>query len=302
MAIEVANLTKRYGSVTAVNDVSFVVPNGSAFAFLGVNGAGKTTTIGCLTTLLQIDEGEARVAGFDTQTQSAQIRDHTGVVFQDSLLDEMLSVRENLVSRGKLSGLDPGHVAGRIDELAEILEYGSYLDRPYGKLSGGQKRRVDIARALLHKPEILFLDEPTTGLDPGSRLAVWQAVHDLRAETGLTVFLTTHYMEETEQVDQICIIDDGRLVASGSPAELRATYSQSILTLTSAAPAALDEGLAAQDLSYAAKDNVFTITVPSAQVAQQILINHGADVRDFEFRHGRMDDVFLNVTGQEAAA
>jgi len=302
MAIEVANLTKRYGSVTAVNDVSFAVPNGSAFAFLGVNGAGKTTTISCLTTLLQIDEGQARVAGFDTQTQSAQIRDHTGVVFQDSLLDEMLSVRENLASRGKLSGLEPGQVAGRIDELAEILEYGSYLDRPYGKLSGGQKRRVDIARALLHKPEILFLDEPTTGLDPGSRLAVWQAVHDLRTETGLTVFLTTHYMEETEQVDQICIIDDGRLVAAGSPAELRAAHSQSILTLTSAAPAALNEGLVAQGLSYAAKGSLFTITVPSAQVAQQILISHGADVRDFEFRHGRMDDVFLNVTGQEAAA
>lgn len=301
MAIEVVSLTKRYGAFTAVDDVSFVVPKGSAFAFLGVNGAGKTTTISCLTTLLDFDSGSASVAGYDVQAQADQVRNHTGVVFQDSLLDHVLTVRENLIFRAKLNGLTVTNGGKRIDELAEILGYKDYIDRPYGKLSGGQRRRVDIARALLHKPEILFLDEPTTGLDPGSRVAVWQAVHDLRRETGLTVFLTTHYMEETEEVDQVCIIDSGRIVAAGSPAELRATHSNSVLTITTANGDALAEQASAIGATFTADGDIYRIVVPSARIAQNLLAAHDADVRDFEFRHGRMDDVFLNVTGQEAA-
>lgn len=302
MAIKVEALTKRYGTFTAVDNVSFAVPNGSAFAFLGVNGAGKTTTIGCLTTLLNIDEGNAQVAGFDVATQAAQVRKHIGVVFQDSLLDAFLTVRENLAFRAKLSGLATARAASRIDELAEILQYSDYIDRPYGKLSGGQKRRVDIARALLHKPQILFLDEPTTGLDPGSRVAVWETVHNLRRETGLTVFLTTHYMEETEEVDHVCIIDRGQIVAAGTPAQLRAEHSRSVLTVTTTDPIALARLTQTRSCEFDLEGDVARIAVPSAQVAQQILVEHGASVANFEFRHGRMDDVFLAVTGRETAA
>lgn len=275
----VRGLTKRYGDVTAVDDVSFEVPAGGVFAFLGTNGAGKSTTIGALTTVIEPDAGALTVAGHDVRTAGDAVRRAIGVVFQDSLLDEALTVRENLTVRARPYLGTAGGIRERIERLAGIIDLGEFIDRRYGRLSGGQRRRADIARALLHDPEIVFLDEPTTGLDPASRQMVWRTIHELRERSGLTVFLTTHYLEETEQADRVCIIERGRIVAEGAPAELRARYSSSVLSLVTAAG---DERIAVSD----------------AAEARRILAERGDAVLDFEFRHGRMDDVFLALTGR----
>ncbi|MGC5224460.1 ATP-binding cassette domain-containing protein [Micromonospora sp. DT81.3] len=298
MAIMVNGLIKRYRGVTAVDDISFDVEDGQVFAFLGTNGAGKSTTIGCLTTTLALDAGTIRVSGHDVVSDGEKVREAVGVVFQDSLLDPMLTVRENLALRASFAHLDRTNAGRRITELAELIELDDILGRRYGLLSGGQRRRVDIARALVHEPRILFLDEPTAGLDPGSRAVVWRTIQELRRTSGLTVFLTTHYMEETEEADRVCIIDRGKIIADGTPAELRATHSRSVLTVTSDNPAGL-LGIAAKHGAVPEQDDdVILLPVPDAATARAILAEHGDSVRDFEFRHGRMDDVFLALTGR----
>ena len=298
MAIMVSGLIKRYREVTAVDDISFDVDDGQVFAFLGTNGAGKSTTIGCLTTTLAFDGGTVRVAGHDVVAEGEKVRETVGVVFQDSLLDPMLTVRENLALRASFAHLDRTHTDRRISELAELIELGDFLNRRYGQLSGGQRRRVDIARALLHEPRILFLDEPTAGLDPSSRALVWRTIKELRRTSGLTVFLTTHYMEETEEADRVCIIDRGRIIADGTPAELRAAHSRSVLTVTSDDPAGLIRLAAQHGVVPEEHDDVIVVPVPDAHTARAMLAEHGDHVRDFEFRHGRMDDVFLALTGR----
>ncbi len=297
MAITVSGLTKRYRGVTAVDDISFDVDDGQVFAFLGTNGAGKSTTIGCLTTTLALDGGTIQVAGHDVVSDGEKVRQTIGVVFQDSLLDPMLTVRENLALRATFAHLDRNHAGRRITELAELIELGDFLNRRYGQLSGGQRRRVDIARALLQQPRILFLDEPTAGLDPAGRAIVWRTIKELRRTSGLTVFLTTHYMEETEEADRVCIIDRGRIIADGTPAELRAAHSRSVLTVTTDDPAGLLRLAAEHGAIPERDDDVIVVPVPDAATARAILAEHGESVRDFEFRHGRMDDVFLALTG-----
>ncbi|MET0297957.1 MAG: ABC transporter ATP-binding protein [Microbacterium sp.] len=302
MAIDVEGLTKRFRTTTAVDDLTFAVPDASVFAFLGANGAGKSTTINCVTTVLAMDAGSVRVAGLDVATQGERVRERIGVVFQDSVLDPMLTVRENLRLRATLAKVARPRADQRIAFLSDLIELDPFLDRRYGTLSGGQRRRVDIARALVHEPAILFLDEPTAGLDPRSRAILWRTVHGLRRETGLTVFLTTHYMEETEEADRVCIIDRGRIIADGTPAALRAEHSSSILTVTSSDPATLLTLATTQGAHAAIAGGVVEIAVADADVARTILAAHGDDVRDFEFRHGRMDDVFLALTGRAADA
>ncbi|MFV0434517.1 MAG: ABC transporter ATP-binding protein [Leucobacter sp.] len=277
--VTVERLTKRYRDVTAVDDVSFQVPAGSVFAFLGTNGAGKSTTINCLTTVLTPTSGTLTVAGHDVASDGDAVRSSIGVVFQESLLDNMLTVRENLAVRARPYLSTREAIRTRIADLSALVELDDFIDRRYGKLSGGQKRRADIARALVHDPRILFLDEPTTGLDPASRRVMWRTIHQLRERTGLTVFLTTHYMEETEEAERVCIIERGRIIADGTPAELRAEHSSSILTLTTAA------GTEERQVRDAAE-------------ARRILAELNDRVLDFEFRHGRMDDVFLALTGR----
>lgn len=300
MAIEVQGLTKRYRAKVAVDDISFTVPDGGVFAFVGTNGAGKSTTIGCLTTILPFDAGEVVVNGHDVRREGGQVRESIGVVFQDSLLDPLLTARENLRLRGRLSHVHGGALDQRIREVAQLIGLEEFLDRRYGVLSGGQKRRVDIARALLPEPAVLFLDEPTAGLDPASRALVWSTLHELSARTDFTVFLTTHYLEETEEAARVCVIDDGRVIADDTPARLRAQYSRSTLTVTT------DDADALLALSRAAgadpvrEGDVVAVAVPDADAARALLAAHGDHVRDFEFRHGRMDDVFLALTGRPA--
>ncbi|MFE7845149.1 ABC transporter ATP-binding protein [Microbacterium sp. NPDC057407] len=300
MAVHVEGLTKRFRSTVAVDHLTFSVPEASVFAFLGANGAGKSTTINCLTTVLPFDEGEVQVAGHDVRAHGERVRESIGVVFQDSVLDPALTVRENLRLRATLAKVPRPRADRRIAFLAELIELDGFLDRRYGALSGGQRRRVDIARALVHEPSILFLDEPTAGLDPRSRAILWRTIHGLRRESGLTVFLTTHYMEETEEADRVCIIDRGGIVADGTPASLRAEYSHSILTVsTDDLPGLM--ALAPRHRGEArVEGDVVVIAVPDAASAQALLAAHRDHVLDFEFRHGRMDDVFLALTGRVA--
>lgn len=294
--IDVVGLTKRYGSVHAVDDVSFAVPAGSVFAFLGTNGAGKSTTIGCLTTTIPFDAGVVRMAGTDIARDADAVRRSIGVVFQDSLMDGALTVRENLRTRARYYSADDSKTLARIGELSALIGLDRVLDQRYGSLSGGQRRRADIARALLHEPPLLFLDEPTSGLDPASRAAVWSTIRTLRERRGLTVFLTTHYMEETEEADRICIIDAGRIIADGTPAQLRAAHSRSILTIVTRDRAALDAIVERVGAEATDADDAVDVRVDDTDQALAILRAHGDAVADFEFRHGRMDDVFLALT------
>jgi multidrug/hemolysin transport system ATP-binding protein len=296
--IRVRNLSKSYGAIRAVDDISFDVSGGSIFAFLGTNGAGKSTTISCLTTVLAPDAGTIEVGGHAVGTQDDEVRRLVGVVFQQSLLDPSLSVRENLEVRAAFYGLDRVGRRRRIAEMAPLIGIESILDQRYGTLSGGQKRRADIARALTHAPAMLFLDEPTAGLDPASREQVWATVDTLRRDVGLTVFLTTHYMHETEVADQVCVVDAGRIVEQGTPSALRERHSSSILSLTPRDAGRIRETCAQRGLTWTEANGVLAIEVDSSATARELLRRHDSDIDDFEFRHGTMDDVFLALTSR----
>jgi multidrug/hemolysin transport system ATP-binding protein len=275
--------------------LSFTVEQGSLFAFIGSNGAGKSTAIGCITTTLVPTSGTIRVAGHDVATGAHAVRGVIGDVFQSSLLDPLLTVKENLVFRAGLFGLTRTQAISRIERLAQLVNLHSFLDRRYGVLSGGEKRRADIARALIHNPSIVFLDEPTAGLDPRSREDIWSAIEQLRETQGTTIFLTTHYLEETERADNVCILDKGAIVAQGHPAQLRAQYSSSIVTVRSLQPNAVLNECRRRGLNPVVDDLDIMISVESSAHALELL--SGLDIDDFEFRHGTMNDVFLAVTG-----
>jgi len=300
VAISVRDFHKSYGDVEAVKGISFDVPDGCFFALLGVNGAGKSTTINCMTTLLHPTSGEIEIAGFKLGRDNAEIRDHIGVVFQPPLLDPLLTVRENLAVRANLHHMTPAKEKQRVEELTELLNLTVFVDRRYGKLSGGQKRRADIARALLHEPEVIFLDEPTSGLDPASREQVWHAIMDVRRHSGTTVLLTTHYMEETERADSVCIIDAGTVVAEGTPASLRERYSSSELVFHTVRPYLVRRRLHALHLDTVLSEptdpQMLTVHVHSPREAKKLLDVMWGDIDDFEFRHGSMNDVFLSLT------
>lgn len=298
MVIHVRDLRVSYGAFEAVKGIGFDVAPGTLFALLGANGAGKSTTIGCLTTTVVPTAGSVTVGGSDVVADRAAVRRKVGVVFQEALLDPILKVRENLRSRAVLYGMSAAAVRTRIEELSGLLGLEEFIDRPYGPLSGGQKRRADIARALMHSPEILFLDEPTAGLDPHSREQIWATIDALREQRGMTVFLTTHYMEETERADDVRIMDHGRIVAEGTPAQLRARYSSSILTLRGDLDTLRAE-VAAAGLRATEQQGDLLVEVESAAQARRMLLHCSA--LDFEMRHGTMDDVFLAVTKEVAA-
>lgn len=295
-AIEITHLSKSFGDVQAVRDISFQVREGELFAFLGVNGAGKSTTISILCGTLPKDDGTVLVGGKDIDTEAEAIARELGVVFQNSVLDRQLTVRDNLFSRATLYGLRRDAAMARIRELASLLAFEHLLGRTVGKLSGGERRRIDVARALLHKPRILVLDEPTTGLDPGTRKILWESIDRLRREDGMTVLLTTHYMEETADADYVVILDAGCIVAEGTPLDLKNAYTGDFVTLYGAE----ESEVAALGLPYAPVRDGYRISVADTTAARELICAHPTLFRDFEVTKGKMDDVFLAVTGKRA--
>lgn len=293
--IDIRDLNKSFGSVHAVCDLSFCVKRGELFAFLGVNGAGKTTTIRILCGLLPPDSGTVAINGSALGGDAAQLRRELGVVFQGSVLDSALSVSDNLRTRAALYGITGAACARRIDELADLLDFRPLLKRPVGKLSGGQRRRIDVARALLHRPKLLILDEPTTGLDPQTRKNLWDVINDLRRTEGMTVFLTTHYMEEAAEADHIVILDSGHIAAEGTPLALKNTYTADYITLYGS-----DERTVSQlGVRYEALRDAFRIFVPNTAAATALIVEHPSIFVDYEITKGKMDDVFLAVTGKK---
>lgn len=295
--IRIDGLEKRFGEVHAVNNLSFRVKRGELFAFLGVNGAGKSTTISIMCGLLEKDGGKVEICGKNVGTDMREIAKKLGVVFQNSALDARLSVRDNLVSRAALYGIYGAEAKNRIDELAEKLCFKDLMTRTVGKLSGGQRRRIDVARALLHKPEVLILDEPTTGLDPQTRKALWEVIRDLRIHDGMTVFLTTHYMEESTDADYVIILDSGKIAAEGTPLELKNRYTGDFVTVYNADEQTIKD----LGFPYEKIRDAFRISVKNTAEARDLIIKHPAVFSDFEITKGKMDDVFLAVTGKKLA-
>ncbi|HUJ76360.1 MAG TPA: ATP-binding cassette domain-containing protein [bacterium] len=295
--IEVSGLVKRYGSLTAVDGVSFNVEEGALFAFLGPNGAGKTTTISVMCTTLGKNEGRVRINGFDLDASPDGVRRSIGVVFQHSVLDALLTVRENLAVRASFYDVRGAALRRRVQELSDSVGLGDFLDRRYGELSGGQRRRADVARALLHKPRILFLDEPTTGLDPQTRLRVWRSLAEMQRGERMTVFLTTHYMEEAAEADDVAIIDHGRVAARGTPASLKERYTSDTLVIVPRGDGALDRLLAAQGVTFSRRAETLVVAVRDSLHALAILKAVEPHVASFEVIKGSMDAVFMNVTG-----
>lgn len=292
--IEIEGLTKSFGEIRAVQGLSFTVQRGELFAFLGVNGAGKSTTISILCGALARDGGSVRICGSDIDGGMEGISRKLGVVFQNCALDRYLSVRDNLRSRAALYGITGEAFRDRLSELAELLDFSDLLDRTLGKLSGGQRRRIDVARALIHKPEILILDEPTTGLDPQTRKLLWGVIADLRRREKLTVFLTTHYMEEAADADNVVILDSGKIVASGSPLELKNRYTGDFLTIYGRQ----ESEIAPLGCPYTAIRDAYRLSLPDTAAATRLIVAHPDLFTDYEITKGGMDDVFLAATGK----
>ena len=293
--IEISSLSKRFGEVQAVNDLSFRVKEGELFAFLGINGAGKSTTINIMCGQLSKDSGTVQLSGVDLDSDPDSIKRNLGVVFQNSVLDKELSVQDNLQSRAALYGIRGKAFRERLAELAGLLEFDDLLKRTVGKLSGGQRRRIDIARALIHRPKILILDEPTTGLDPQTRSILWQVIGNLRKNKGMTVFLTTHYMEEAADADYVVILDSGMIAAEGTPLELKNTYTGDFITVYGAEESQIMQLGAPYDTIR----DAYRVSVPNTAAATELILKYPDIFRDYEITKGKMDDVFLAVTGKK---
>ncbi|MGN0628426.1 MAG: ABC transporter ATP-binding protein [Oscillospiraceae bacterium] len=293
--IEIDHLSKSFGDVKAVQDLSFRVKEGELFAFLGINGAGKSTTINIMCGQLSKDAGKVHIAEADLDKDLSKIKSTLGVVFQNSVLDKSLSVRDNLESRAALYGITGVDFEKRLAELAKLLNFEDILKRAVGKLSGGQRRRVDIARALLHSPRILILDEPTTGLDPQTRRMLWDVISDLRKNENLTVFLTTHYMEEAADADYVVILDSGKIVAEGTPLELKNTYTGDFITIYGTS----EETIKKLETPYEPIRDAYRVSVPNTAKATEMIIRYPEVFSDYEITKGKMDDVFLAVTGKK---
>lgn len=287
--IEIENLSKSFKDVKAVSDLSFSVKKGELFAFLGINGAGKSTTISIICNQLKKDSGKIVIDGVDIDKNSESINSKLGVVFQASVLDGFLTVYDNLKNRAALYGIYGKEFEKRLDELSDILNFKDLLKRSVKKLSGGQRRKIDIARALFHHPKILILDEPTTGLDPQTRKNIWNVINKLRKEEQITVLLTTHYMEEAADADYVVIIDSGKKVASGTPLELKNKYTGDFITLYNVK----EEDVIKLGFPYEVIRDAYRIAIPDTKTASDLIIEHQDIFNDFEITKGKMDDVFL---------
>jgi multidrug/hemolysin transport system ATP-binding protein len=299
--ISVENLRKNYGSLAAVRGIDFYVGEGSLFAFLGTNGAGKSTTIEILCTLLRPDAGHVMIDGLELGKDDGAIRSRIGIVFQDSVLDPLLTVKENLFIRAGFYNMSREKIRQSVRTAAVNTETVDLLDRPYGKLSGGQRRRVDIARALLHSPKILFLDEPTTGLDPKSKESVWKTVFDLQKRTGMAVFLTTHYMEEAAAADYITVINRGEIVAKGRPHDLKIRYTSDRIHIKPKDRRNVLGILDAATLVYTEGNHIISADIGDTVSVIPVLAALAPHMESFEVIHGSMEDVFLNIVREDGA-
>lgn len=293
--LEVKNLKKYFGNTKAVDDISFQVRRGSFFAFLGQNGAGKSTTIQCITTLLNADEGSILMDG---KQEDVYIRNHVGVVFQENVLDDLLTVKENLLTRGAMFHKTNEALMKRYGELVDRLRLNEIEKQRFKTLSGGQKRRVEIARALFSNPTLLIMDEPTTGLDPETRRLVWEIIASLQKEEGITVFLTTHYMEEAAEADYVVIINKGKIVAKGSPAELKNEYSDDFFKVVPKDKDLLVSYLNTNNITYKKTSDQYIIPIIDINAAIALVIDLKDNIRWFEVVHGTLDDVFLEIVGE----
>ena len=293
--IKIDHLSKSYGEVKAVQDLSFRVKEGELFAFLGVNGAGKSTTINIMCGQLSKDSGSVEIDGADLAHDLNRIKSILGVVFQSSVLDSALSVYDNLHSRAALYGITGMTFKERLSELTKLLGLEDILKRTVGKLSGGQRRKIDIARALINRPRILILDEPTTGLDPQTRKTLWTVISDLRKNENLTVFLTTHYMEEAAEADYVVILDNGKIAAEGTPLKLKNTYTGDFITLYGIE----EDAVKTLGVKYEKLRDAYRLSVPNTAKATELILSHPDVFSDYEITKGKMDDVFLNVTGKK---
>lgn len=293
--IQIDHLSKSFGKVKALQDLSFHVKEGELFAFLGINGAGKSTTINIMCGQLSKDSGTITIDKHNLDKNLDFVKSELGVVFQSSVLDSALSVYDNLQSRAALYGIIGIEFKERLTELAKILDFEDLLKRTVRKLSGGQRRRIDIARSLIHKPKILVLDEPTTGLDPQTRKMLWKVIADFRRKENMTVFLTTHYMEEAAEADYVVIIDNGKISAEGTPLELKNTYTRDYITIYGE-----DESIIKNlNIDYEKIKNGYRLSVPNTKSATELIIKNPESFNDYEITKGKMDDVFIAVTGKQ---
>lgn len=293
--IEINHLSKSFGNIKAVDDLTFNVKKGELFAFLGLNGAGKSTTINIMCGMLSKDNGEIIINNHNIDKELVEVKKDLGVVFQGSVFDKPLTVYDNLASRAYLYGLSKEQFHNKLYELSELLEFKDLLKREYGKLSGGQRRKIDIARALFHDPKILILDEPTTGLDPQTRKKVWDVIHQLQEEKGLTVFLTTHYMEEATDADYVVILDSGKIIAEGTPLDLKNRYTSDYIIFYNVS----EEEVKKLNLPYEVFSDHIKVTIENTSLVVDLISNNPKLFVDFEVTKGKMDDVFLESTGKK---
>jgi len=297
--IEVENFTKRYGNFIAVDDISFTLDEGSIFAFLGPNGAGKSTTINTLCTIYDDYEGRLAINGFDVARDKNQVRSSIGIVFQETTLDQKMTIEENLRMHCVFYQVPRAEVEERIQFVLTLVDLLDWRKRSVAALSGGMKRRVEIARGLIHYPKVLFLDEPTSGLDPQTRAHVWEYILRLQKEKNITIFLTTHYMDEAEICNQVAIIDHGKIIAHDTPFDLKKSYTQDRAYITTTNPLLLETLLDEHGFPYQAKERFHRVDIIDTPKLLNILAECRHEVTDIEIRKGTLNDVFLEITGRE---
>jgi ABC-2 type transport system ATP-binding protein len=297
--IEVKNFTKKYGDFIAVNDISFKVEEGTIFAFLGPNGAGKSTTINTLCTIFEKTSGTLLIDGKDVTTQKSEVRSTIGVVFQDSTLDSKMTIDENLKMHCVFYNIPKKEVEERIQFVLNLVDLLGERKKLVGALSGGMKRRVEIARGLIHYPKVLFLDEPTTGLDPQTRAHIWEYIIKLQKERNITIFLTTHYMEEAEICNKIAIMDGGIIVAHDTPYALKKEFTKDIAYITSEKGPELEQLLEQYELEYVKKEGYYKVDAENTNLLLQVLSLQKGDITDIEIKKGTFNDVFLEITGKK---
>lgn len=298
-SIEVTNFTKKFGDFAAVDDISFNVQQGSIFALLGPNGAGKSTTINTLCTIQEKTSGKLKINGNDLTTQKDKVRNDIGIVFQESTLDAKLTVEENLKLHCDFYNVPKSEVKERIDFLLELVDIENWKKAPVGSLSGGMKRRVEIARGLVHFPKVLFLDEPTTGLDPQTRANIWDYIRKLQKQKNITIFLTTHYMEEAEICDKVAIIDHGKIVSHDTPYNLKKRFTSTTMKIKMANMNNLISYLAKYSYKYKLDNEQVIVFATEIKDVMEITSIFRESIEDIEINKGTLNDVFLAITGKE---